>query len=379
MGVERVFFPEQSNQIPDRSALTFVVLGPKSSIKEEAKVFKFIDEMTQQYGKSARSFKSALVWIVADNDFSLYDEARKQIAWQAIQAEGDELMLDEAQKKQLSGHVKRAESDLKEAIWRTYKNIIFLGKDNKLKKVDLGLVHSSAAENLITLVMDRLRQDGEVEKDISPNFVVRNWPPAFVEWSTKSVRDAFFASPLFPRLLNAESLRDTIARGVESGILAYVGKTEDNKYNPFYYEETMLSSDIEFSDDMFIIQKSTAEEYRKNQTVPSSEGQLEPEKPTEGEMLPTSVTGGTPHGTPFPPEVEDGKRLSLLKWSGEVIPQKWMNFYTKVLSRFVTGSGLKLKIEIEVKPEEGISQQKVEQTRVALKELGVSEEIETKD
>jgi len=30
--------------------------------------------MTQQYGKSARSFKSALVWIVADNDFSLYDD-----------------------------------------------------------------------------------------------------------------------------------------------------------------------------------------------------------------------------------------------------------------------------------------------------------------
>ena len=375
MGVERVFFPEQSNQIPDRSALTFVILSPDLSIKEEAKVFKFIDDMTQQYGKSARSFKSALVWIVADNDFLLYDEARKQIAWEAIQSEGDELKLDETQKKQLSGHVKRAERDLKEAIWRTYKNIIFLGKDNKLKKVDLGLVHSSAAENIITLVLDRLRQDGEVEKDISPNFVARNWPPAFIEWSTKSLRDAFFASPLFPRLLNAESLRDTIARGIESGILAYVGKTEDNKYYPFCYEETTLSTDIEFSDDMFIIQKSTAEEYRKNQTIPSPERQPGAEEPTGGGVTPAPVPGGATTGTLFPLENGEGKKASLLKWCGEVTPQKWMNFYTKVLSRFVSGSGLKLKIEIEVKPEDGISQQKVEQTKVALKELGLNDEV----
>jgi hypothetical protein len=54
-----------------------------------------------------------------------------------------------------------------------------------------------------------------------------------------------------------------------------------------------------------------------------------------------------------------------------------MNFYTKVLSRFVTGGGLKLKVEIEVSSQEGISQQKVEQTKVALRELGLQENVET--
>ena len=33
-------------------------------------------------------------------------------------------------------------------------------------------------------------------------FLVRNWSGVFKEWSTKAVRDAFFASPQFPRLLN---------------------------------------------------------------------------------------------------------------------------------------------------------------------------------
>lgn len=368
-GIERVFFPEKSNQIPDRPALTFVILSTEQSLKDEARLFKFIEEMTQTYGKSARTFKSALVWVVADSDSGLHDEARKLIAWEAIQEEEDELKLDETQKRQLSENIKRAQRDLKESIWRTYKAIVLLDKNNKLKTVDLGLVHSSAAENLVTLILNRLRQDGEIEKDISPNFIVRNWPPAFTEWSTKSLRDAFFASPLFPRLLNPESVRDTIVRGVENGSFAYVGKANNNKYDPFCYEETMLGSDIEISDDMFIVQRAVAEEYHKNQTIPTPS----PTSATnDGKPSTSSPTIQPPLPIPQPNE----KSFSSLKWIGDVTPQKWMNFYTKVLSRFVGSSGLKLKIEIEVKPDEGVSQQKVEQTKVALRELGLDENVD---
>ena len=85
-------------------------------------------------------------------------------------------------------------------------------------------MHSSAAKSIVELVLICLRQDGDIEDAVSPNFFARNWPPAFKEWSTKAVRGAFFASPQFPRLLNAESLKETIVRGVENGMLAYVGK-----------------------------------------------------------------------------------------------------------------------------------------------------------
>ncbi len=37
------------------------------------------------------------------------------------------------------------------------------------------------------------------------------WPPAVPEWSTKGVRDAFFASPQFPRLLFPDEIKETIA------------------------------------------------------------------------------------------------------------------------------------------------------------------------
>ena len=66
------------------------------------------------------------------------------------------------------------------------------------------------------------------------------------------------------------------------------------------------------------------------------------------------------------------------QWTGEVSPQKWMNFYTKVLSRFATGGGLKLTVSVDVEPPGGITTAKVEETRIALRELGLSEDVQLK-
>jgi len=371
--VEKVFFPEKSNQIPDRPALTFIILSPEESIKDKAKVYKFIQEMTQNYGKSARSFRSALIWIVAESESALYEDARKLIAWEAIQEEEDELKLDESQKKQLNEQIKKAERDLKESIWRTYKNIVLLDKNNQLKTIDLGLVHSSAAENIVTLILNRLRQDGEVEKEVSPNFIVRNWSPAFVEWSTKALRDVFFASPIFPRLLNPESIKNTIARGVETGVFAYVGKTTE-KYDPFYYKESLSPSDIDISDDMYIVQKSVAEEYSKSQAIPvitiSSKGTKE--------AISTQGTSINDVQDRIIEEENEEKKFSMLRWIGKVTPQKWMNFYMKVLTPFINKSTLNLKVEFEIKSEEGISEQKISQIKTALRELGLPDDIDIK-
>ena len=36
-------------------------------------------------------------------------------------------------------------------------------------------------------------------------------------------------------------------------------------------------------------------------------------------------------------------------WEGEIPAQKWMNFYTKVVSGFATGTGVKLTLRLEVR------------------------------
>jgi hypothetical protein len=370
-GLERVYFAEKTIQIADRPTVTLVVLSPDQSLQDEKATASFVENMIREYGTSSRTFKSAVIFCVPESPDTLREDARKVLAWEAI--EDDDLKLDETQVHQLAENIKKARRDLKETIWRTYKNLMLLGKDNTVKRVDLGLVHSSAATDLVSLIVSRLNSDGDLEtKGISPSFLIRNWPPAFKEWSTKSVRDAFFASPQFPRLTNPDVLRDTISRGVGNGLLGYVGKTV-NGYKPFSFNQALMTADVEFSEEMFIVTKETAEAYLKTRAAsPASATSPVPSAPTPpaaGTAVPVDLIPSAPPASSTAPS---------LTWTGEIPPQKWMNFYTKVLSKFASARGLKLTVKVEVSPEGGVSKQKLDETKSALRELGLNDDISTK-
>jgi hypothetical protein len=382
-GIERLYFPERSGQISDRPVLTLVVMAPWHGLQAEA-TLPAIDAMTREAGQSGRTFKSALIWAVAEGDTQLRDEARKVLAWEAIDEEKTELRLDESQLDQLARNLKRARADLKEAIWRGYKYLVMLGKDGKLRVVDLGLVHSSAARTMLEFILNRLTTDGDVETGISPNFLARNWSPVYSEWSTKAVRDAFFASPQFPRLLRPDVIKDTIARGVEAGVFAYVGKDRDGSYEPFVFRATFNPADVEISDDVYLLPREAAEAHLAEKLAPApadpapSDTPQPPVKPIKNGKGTYTITPGAEQVDVQRPLVDPPKRTVArrLLWSGEVPSQKWMNFYQKVLARFATGRGLKLTITVEVTPEDGISPQKVDETRTALRELGLSEDLD---
>jgi len=426
--IKPLFFPQKSNLVSDRPTLTLIVLSPEHSIQEK-KTPTLIETITKEHGQSARTYKSALIWSVADSAGLLNEEVRKLIAWEDIQKDIDSLNMDESQKKQLQESLKKAVRDLQESVWRTYKHVALLAKDNNIRFIDLGLIHSSAASSIVELVINRLRQEGDIEESISPNFLIRNWPPAFKEWSTKAVRDTFFASPQFPRLLNADSLKGTISRGVSNGIIAYVGKDPEGHYIPFCFQTDLNELEIEFAEDMFLI---TGEEANKQLEPPKlsslvispQSAYVEPGKkqafsfkgydqngkeikvtdyfwkanggtidadgvytagPDEGSYTVTVASGnvsttsnififdsgGTPPPPPPPPAVP--KNIS---WQGEIPPQKWMNFYTKVLAMHSSGEGLKIKVGFEISMEEGISEQKIEEMKVALRELGLKDQLD---
>jgi hypothetical protein len=178
------------------------------------------------------------------------------------------------------------------------------------------------------------------------------------------VRDAFFASPQFPRLTNPDVLKETISRGVGNGLLAYVSKTPSGGYKPFYYNQALMTADVEISDEMFIVTKETAEAYQKTRaTAPAPVA------------TPTSPTVTPPVAVDLIPKPSPTSAASGLTWTGEIPPQKWMNFYTKVLSKFASARGLKLTVKVEVSPEGGVSKQKLAEIKSALRELGLNDDV----
>jgi hypothetical protein len=82
---------------------------------------------------------------------------------------------------------------------------------------------------------------------------------------------------------------------------------------------------------------------------------------------------------PVVPDSKSGPELTQLAlgltWSGEVPSQKWMNFYTKFLTKLGVGNDLSLNVSVKCKPQGGLSPQKVDEIKSALRELGLDDNL----
>lgn len=371
---ERRYFPETSGDIPDTPSLALVILAPEHGWENASReaTRRLIMGMIQECGGRGRTFKSGLLFVVAEDGAALADEAKTLLALESLEdpAEQERLKLEPSQIQELRDKKRRTERSLQELVWRVYRRVLLLAEDGGLREVDLGLLHPSAAESLVGLIVARLKQEGLLEESISPDFLVRNWPPALTGWTTKAVRDTFFASPQFPRLLNPEILRDTIAEGVKAGKFGYVGKAYGGYQGaPIIEDRSFRSEDVEISDQVVLVPRDKALELKEAPSTGLGQPGSSPwavEEPVV-EPGPTGPSDQEPVRPPIP-----SKRC--LSWEGELPPQKWTNFYMKVLTRFATDASLRLRIRFEVAPEVGLTQTQVEEIKAALQELGLGVE-----
>jgi hypothetical protein len=438
-------FPNQSSEIPNIPKLTLAVLSIDRPMNDP-NTLVFTEKLIRESGTSDRTYKSAVIFAIADSENLLRDEARKVLAWENIRDQEWET-LNDVQKRQLSESLKKSERDVQEAVWRSYKHVVLLGKDNQIQTVDMGAGSSSSADSsksITALILNRLKIEDTIQDAIAPRFIERNWSLVYKEWSTKAIRDVFFSSPSFPRLLNGNVIKNTIVKGVKDGSFAYVGKTTDGKYQPFYFQDSPLDLDgVEISEDIYLIKKEDAEQYKKEQedpprltrlaiapnyvTLKSNQGQTFTVKGFDQRNQDIAITnvqwtatGGTidRQGTliageisgnftitatvgvivstvnyeiqktstvkdddKLPPEPPIKEKLpsqpTQLTWSGEVTSQKWMQFYSKVLSKFSANKDLKLTLTVNVVVEGEISEQRLEETKVSLQELGLDSDIQS--
>jgi hypothetical protein len=376
--VDCIFFPEQSSHIPNQPVITVAVAAHDRSLQDRTSTLAFLEKLTREYGSSARTYKNALIWAVAENETPLLAAAHKLLAWETINEEWEDLQLSETQREQLKRNLARAKDELEGAVWQVYNRLYLLGKDNSLKEIELGRHNASSAANLLTLIIRELRKYGDVEEAISPAYLVRNWPPAFLEWSTKGVRDAIYASPQFPRLLNPQTIRETVAKGVVNGFLAYVGKAGDGRYDPFYYNEPLGSADVEIVEDMFVITCERAERYLAELAAQTPVRKPDPSlgdlDETEGVVV-EEGQGATAVVDPVDRVYPVAESTARLTWQGKVDAQKWVNFYMKVLTKFASSHKLDLSLHAEISGNTPISPQKIEEMRAALRELGLDDEV----
>jgi hypothetical protein len=378
-GIKILFFPTKSMDIPDLAMITFVVLPPEQNMDDQEKLERTVRRLTDEYGSGVRRFKNALIWTVPDSATGLEKEARVYLAWKVIQNEISGQPFDSSQQSQLEESLKKSKRDLRESVWRNYKYLMLLDKDRDIRTENLGLVHSSAADSLVALYIDFLKRKEDIVENVGTAFLIKNWPPALTEWSTKKIKEDFFATPEFPRLLKPEALLQTLIQGVHAERFAYVGKISDGQYEPFYFGESAPSGDIEISDDMFIIKKETAEKYLKSLKSPKDpKSTTDTESATKGLEKPDDES--ETEKTKPAKNMLFSKSVHRVAWSGELndVNSNWMKFYRTVLSKFISSeNNIRLKISFEADSEQGFSQQNVDEATVALHDLGLNDLFES--
>lgn len=77
-------------------------------------------------------------------------------------------------------------------------------------------------------------------------------------------------------------------------------------------------------------------------------------------------------GDPKKPEQLTFTRIA---WTGEVPWQKWRQVLHRRPRQVCHHQGLKLKVSVEIAPDGGVSKQKIEETKAALRELGMNDDL----
>lgn len=426
--VERKFWPQKSSDVPDRPELTLVVLGTESPSGARP-TQALMEQIVRECGTSGRTMKSALIFVVPESPANIVAAARDQLAWEEIEDDPDTTkQLDEGQRKQLAMGLGRSKADLKESIWRSYRHVYLLDKANALKEIDLGQVTSSMAASIVELVINRLVKDDEITEGVGANKLLKFWPPALEKWTTKGVRDAFYSSPSLPRLLRSASVKRTISDGVTQGMIGYARDNGRGGVTIVKFRESVADADIEIADDLFILKAEDAQKLLEpprtallkvlpnpasiivgERVAFSAEGQDQyGQRATIGAVR-WEATGGTiDQNGVFISGAEAGLfnvtaradgaegmaqvRLSIksasetwnlktpasgqqmLHWSGTIPPQKWMNFYTKIVSKHVSSPGLKLSVSFEIPVDSTTHTAREQEMRAALNELGLSDD-----
>jgi hypothetical protein len=230
---------------------------------------------------------------------------------------------------------------------------------------------------------------------------------------------------MLPRLLNPEQVKRTIADGVTQGLLGYAVKDASGRLKLQQLKETLFEGDVEISDDVFILKPEEAQKLKEpprlhqlalqhtHVLLKSGEQVAFRCAATDqyGQLFPSPViawysTGGTITNDgvftagPAPglhtvrAEAEGYEAIAEvriaakddpvepppqgkhnIRWRGSIPPQKWMNFYTKVLSKFATLPDLKLEVSFEAKVDREQADAKAHETKAALRELGLDDGV----
>lgn len=264
----------QDGDVPDDSALRFVVLSPEHYFsKEESRpAFRAVDDYLSKNGKKPRYRCNRLIFLAADHSSlgRLRDCIRVVLAWESIieDVNSGRLNIDQLQRKQADKQLRLAEEVLPQVVRECYKWLLCPVKDEP-------------GDPEPTIEAFKLNTSGskfgkEVENVCRENeLVITVWSPIHLRSKLKELywKDdqktakgmVFWEDSMrylyLPRLKDKSVLEEAIVKGASSKDFFGTAYGEyEGKFDGFKFGDT----DVQLDDTLILIEPNTAREYENS-------------------------------------------------------------------------------------------------------------------
>lgn len=338
-----------------------------------------VEEWWKRHGNGPRKYQNALVFLVADETErdNMRSAARRFLACQAVRADSSTYnQLTDNQKEQLDEMIREARDGLPRAVASAYRHIAYPAKDG-LKAVDFGARAYTGSENLQTRVQEKLMEPG-VEKlveRVDPQLLVTNrlevWPDRDAPLNLKQLAEWFPQYPYLPMLVNDQALKETVARGVQQGVLAlaYGDPPDFDPQNVRFREPSFSSLQVDITESAWLLRSHLAERYVKEEAVAAGEG--------ERAAATGTATGGVvaeepEAGAPTEPRVRE-VHIEIEGW------ENWNDLLRYVIKPLSDqGFAPHVRITIEAGATDGMPVSLLrDQIEVSLQQLGISYRLDS--
>ncbi|MDA8161932.1 MAG: DUF499 domain-containing protein [Desulfobacteraceae bacterium] len=372
-----VLFPDDSTAIQDSPKLTLVIGCPETEWSGAGALRGQIADRTKQRGKSPRLYPGALVWCLKRPGRDLREKVELWLAWKRVGREIADGTLgadfDRTEQAEIRSKIADAEEAAKDEIWGGYRFVVLAdGREpDGLKTIDLGAGHASSGETLCGRVLMALKSQALLNESVGAGYIDRNWPPALKEsgaWPLTSLRQSFLNGSL-TRLIDPDAvLRNKIVEFVGKGDFGFAsGPKADGTYERLWYHEMLAPDEVSFESGVFLLTKEKAKALKE---IP------ETQKPTEVEPAPVYQPGTTDQLVSEPAtETPTIVNVSTIHLSGEIPPELWNRFGTKILPKLRSGADLQVGINFKITLSDGQSKNIKAELKQILDDLGLADKV----
>jgi hypothetical protein len=278
--------------------------------------------------------------------------------------------IEQDERRRVGANLKDAEDEARDEVWASYRFSYLLDSENPsgMSVIDLGAGHASAVESLSGRVLTALKSGGKLNESVGASYIERNWPQSLKDsgaWPLIGLRQSFLNGSL-TRLIDPDRvLKIKIPEFVQMGEFGLAsGPTPSGGYDKVWLNELISPDEVLFDSQLFLLSRAIAATLKKG-----APGGIEetPAKPQPPDLV---LTGTEDQ----PPEPIPGK-LSQLRISGNIPPEVWNRFGSRILPKLRSSRNLNLGIILSC---EGMANEigsLRSELRQALDDLGLRGEV----